>query len=250
MEKNIVFITVFYVAACLLGAFMGYPQQSSLYAKQETVKNYANTVSASDFQIEIMGSIVSRVKENNVVLLKFTETRKVNAFRSGHKIFKKYVITEIDENYIIVSHNGKLTKILKDGFTGFEKKKKEPSSLATQNYFSEDGFERNGNEIQLSEDYRNNLLKNELPKILMQASAEPIIENEQVIGFMFDQIAENSIYQKMGLKNGDIVTEINETPLDDITASIKLLHRLKYKNSFKVKYLRNGKDVSVNVNVK
>ena len=209
---------------------------------------------ASEIGVLMIGSIVSQ-SSDNVILLKNKKNGSVKAHRVGFKLFNEYKIVQIKANFIMLEtlgSNKKFIKVYKDGFSGaiFTKDKVEKKKVGFVDSYREEGFERDKTEIEMSAEYREKLIKEDLPKILMQASAEPVIKSGKIIGFMIDQIDENSIYAKSGLKNGDIVTSINDISLDDVTATIKLLHSLKNSKEISFELTRNGVKIPVNVKIK
>lgn len=213
---------------------------------------------ASELELIFLGSIVGRQKDN-VVLLKHTDTSKVNAYKVGFTLKEEYVIHSISANFLILfsteNMGNKPIKVLKDGFLSKTKVKKdvEQPKIKIQKYdgeYNEEGFSRRENEIEMAEDFREKMIREDLPKILMQASAEPIIADGQIIGFILDQIEEKSIYQKAGLRDGDIITAINGIKLDDVTATIKLLHSLKTSKNIEFVLKRDHQNHTVNVNIK
>jgi general secretion pathway protein C len=85
----------------------------------------------------------------------------------------------------------------------------------------------NGNEIVVSKAKIGQLTGTELPKILQDAQAMPNMVNGELKGFVFSRIKKNSLFAKVGLRDGDIVEDINGTPLSDIAQTIRLLQGLK-----------------------
>lgn len=223
------------------------------FAKEREI--VANEVKfASDLGVLMIGSIVSQ-SSDNVILLKNKSNGSVKAHREGFKLFNRYLIVEIKADYIMLEtlgSNKKFIKVYKDGFSGaiLTKNKIIEKKLSISDSYREEGFERNETEIEMSEEYREKIIKQDLPKILMQASAEPVIKGGKITGFMLDQIEEDSIYAKSGLKNGDIVTSINDISLDDVTATIKLLHSLKNSKEISFELTRDGTKIPINIKVK
>ena len=212
---------------------------------------------ASDLGFSMIGSIVTKNK-NNVILLKSKATGKVMAHRVGYPVLDKYVVKEIHPDYIVLSEislqGGKSFKVFKDGFVGAAMKRTvkapAPAPVGISDSYSEEGFSREKGAIELTQAYREKKIIEDLPKILMQASAEPIIRNGEIQGFSLDQIDQDSIYAKAGLKNGDIVKSINDIVLDDVTATIKMLHSLKKSDSIHFIIERNGTKIPINISVK
>lgn len=79
-----------------------------------------------------------------------------------------------------------------------------------------------------------------LPMLLSQARAVPYFRNGQSIGMRLFAIRSGSLYEKLGLKNGDIITAVNDSSLSDPAQALKLFEQLKSERSITVKMERNG----------
>lgn len=69
-------------------------------------------------------------------------------------------------------------------------------------------------------------------------------------GFKLDRIRSDSIYQKAGLQNGDVVEEINGIPLTDTSQAIKLLQSLRNEADIEIRFSRSGAKQNLNMKVK
>jgi general secretion pathway protein C len=122
---------------------------------------------------------------------------------------------------------------------------------STADRYVEDGFQRVGTRIDVDSRYRDRLLKDELPNILMQASSEPVVDGKGVItGFRIFQFDQNSIFHKLGLQEGDEVQELNGSELTNVAKAIQTLNGLREANEVTVKVRRNGADVTLQLNVR
>lgn len=217
-----------------------------LEAEPETKQS--KEVYAGDIGMTIMGTIVSPKKSgDNVMLLKLPD-QSVSAFRVGLPLAlggTKYQVAFISENELRLESDAELLRVYRDGFSGAllgtaVAETKEEAKAPRAESFSEEGFERKNGSIRVSKGYRDRMIKDELGKILMQASAEPVMVGGNIIGFSIDQIEAGSIYEKSGFQDGDIITEINDIPLNNIGAAIKLLHSLKGASHVAFEYRRGG----------
>ena len=231
------------ISIFLIYGTCAYPQ-SDFFAQEEKV------VYASDLNLVLIGFILSK-KKNNVVLVKNSETSKLQAAKVGYVIFKKYILRKIQENMIIVQEkeSGEKIRIVKNGF-GFGPPKKKKKK--TQNYevYKEEGFERNKTQIGITQTFKENFLKNELASALMKASAVPVVVSGQIIGFEFSLIESGSIYEKIGLKDGDVVKSINNIELDSVAKSLRILNSLRQKSQISVEYVRDGEIIPMNIQIK
>ncbi len=121
------------------------------------------------------------------------------------------------------------------------------STSAPPEVFKEEGFERNGGEIKMSEEYKARLLGADFANVLQDAKANPNITAEGVKGFRLDRIRQSSIYEKSGLVNGDIVEEINGVPLTDAAQAIKLLQGLRNEGDIELRVNRGGQKLNFNL---
>ena len=81
-----------------------------------------------------------------------------------------------------------------------------------------------------------------IPLILTQARAVPYFKEGRSIGLRMYGIKTGSIYEKLGLRNGDILKSVNENSLGDLTQALKLLEQLKSERSVALVLERDKKD--------
>ena len=213
---------------------------------------------ASDIGFLILGFLGENNGRASVALIKDLSDKKTKPVMAGNSLSlrgKNLVIITVHEKYLGLSSGEENIVAYKDGFPIEIQNRPPPAPVMSfrqpemSDTFQEDGFERNKGNIRLSDAYRKNIIHN-LPDILMQASAEPVLDREgTIVGFLLDQIEPGSIYDKAGLRNGDVVKSINGTELDDIQATIKLLNSLKNAANIEVVLARGGQDLSMAVNV-
>ena len=78
-----------------------------------------------------------------------------------------------------------------------------------------------------------------LSLLLQQARAVPSYKNGQAVGLRVFAIRPDSLYSKIGLRNGDVLLNINGRPLGDLTEAIKLFEVMKAESSFTLSLERN-----------
>jgi general secretion pathway protein C len=81
----------------------------------------------------------------------------------------------------------------------------------------------------------------DLNKILTEARAIPHIENGVPGGFKLIQIVPNSIYDKLGLKDNDILCGVDGDPINDPGKAFELLASLKTRSALELCVKRGGK---------
>jgi len=89
-----------------------------------------------------------------------------------------------------------------------------------------------------------------LSQILTQARALPYLEAGKTVGFRISEIVPGSIYEKIGLVNGDVVQRVNSQDVDDPGKFFQLYQGLKDEKRISIDLLRNGQRQSLNYDVR
>ena len=80
----------------------------------------------------------------------------------------------------------------------------------------------------------------DLPKLLTQARAVPYLVNGAINGFRLDFIAPSSFYEKIGLKYGDVLQQVNGVEIRDPGTMLALFQQLRNEKTVKLDVLRNN----------
>lgn len=215
----------------------------------------SDKVLKSDLPLKLMGVIFSGDPFNGLAMLEVGSSSKTTSYMVGDKIQDDAHLYQVFDDRIIIERAGNVREYIElQQFEIVSTRGKKPSrgdsksspsgaiaGGATGNEFKEDGFERKSNSIKLTQEYKRNLLApDNLTKILQDAKAEPNMVGGQLQGFRLTRIRENSVYEKAGFQNGDIIEEINGIPLRDAGGAIRLLNQLREAKDIEVRMNRNG----------
>jgi general secretion pathway protein C len=80
----------------------------------------------------------------------------------------------------------------------------------------------------------------DLNNVLTQARAVPNFENGMPAGYKLFQIVPGSIYDKLGLKNGDTIAGLNGQPITDPGKAFEMLSALKEQSHVDIQIKRDG----------
>jgi general secretion pathway protein C len=90
----------------------------------------------------------------------------------------------------------------------------------------------------------------DLPKLLSQARAVPHLVNGAMNGFRLDYIAPSSFYEKIGLKYGDILQQVNGVDIRDPSTILTLFQQLRNERAVKLDVLRNNQRTTMNFEIR
>lgn len=80
-----------------------------------------------------------------------------------------------------------------------------------------------------------------LNEVITQARAVPVMAGGKGAGFKLFNIKSGSIFEKLGLLDGDIVQRVNDTELSDPSKAVGLLEEIQSMGQIRVNFVRGGK---------
>jgi general secretion pathway protein C len=93
-------------------------------------------------------------------------------------------------------------------------------------------------------------LSQETSRILAETALVPVQNGSQVEGFAITRMPEGTLLTEAGLKAGDIVTEINGTPIDSLATLIGLWPKLQNETSVRATVLRGGQPLTLSLSLR
>ncbi len=217
-------------------------------------ENYANKIcppktEKSSLHYKVTGILfVQGSKNSSLVLLSpdrvGAETSSI--YKAGDKLEDSIVENiEKDRVYFVRKRCEEYLDLIYPDIYSKQKKTGTPSG----SIYTEPGFERKGTNTVATREWVNNEITNDLSKILEDARAIPNVVNGQIKGFAVTQIVPDSVYSKLGLKSGDIISSINGMELNDAARAIQTLNSMKNENKLELRIQRGGESVSLKVNI-
>ena len=91
---------------------------------------------------------------------------------------------------------------------------------------------------------------NDLPKLLSQARAVPVLTNGAMTGFRLDYIAPGSFYEKIGLQYGDTLKQVNGVEIKDPGTMLSLFQQLRNEQSVKLDVVRNNQRTTMTFDIR
>jgi general secretion pathway protein C len=153
-----------------------------------------------------------------------------DVFMAQDMIFGEAKLVKILSDRVEIERNGQIEQlIMEDGpAKGGDKAGGAPISSE-------------GNTFTIDEAEIDKALEN-LPLLLTQARAVPYFKDGVSVGLRLFAIKSDSMYEKLGLRNGDILKSVNGNSLGDLTQAMKLFETLKQERNIAVKIERAMED--------
>lgn len=102
------------------------------------------------------------------------------------------------------------------------------------------GVERSSNTFRITPDQLDKKDK-EFKTIMLQARAIPVTNADGTMHLHLNEIAPKSIFSAFGIRNGDLVTKLDGTPIKSMEQILKFSDKLKNAQRASIDLLRKGK---------
>jgi len=195
----------------------------------------------------VLGVIAADANKQGVALMKDKSSGKTFAVKQGSEFDRGTKLVEVKRKHVEIAVNGIRYKIN----VGDETSNAEFITPASNKFLANDkgAFEVKGDTVKVTSEYKNFMVKDKLDTVLMQAASVPFMKDGKLAGFTLWDIEPDSLFEKFGLKDGDTVTSINEQEIRDLTSTLKLLTSLKGESKASFKFIRDGSERSLNIEV-
>lgn len=203
----------------------------------------------SNLPLKLRGVIYGGAANASLVLLESTATRETDSFVLGESVPGNAKISDISRDRVYFIRNGCPQYLAVEQPEPLKRREADPSrrtqalapaSVGGSADFSEEGFERKGTEINVTKQWIERAVTLDFAKTLQDAKASPNMVGGQVKGFVLTQIRPDSVYEKMGFENGDVVRSINGIELNDAARAIQTLNAMRNEAQLEVTLERAG----------
>lgn len=171
------------------------------------------------------------------------------AFAEGDTLAGGATITAIQAHRVLLRRNG-VTEALRlpeagaGGLKGAKGREKEARPNQTQGAIRK----VSPNRRKVERDYVNRQLQ-DLPALLQQAKAVPHKVGGQHQGFKMVNIQPGSVYEQLGLKEGDVIKGVNGRNIRSPDQAMKAYKELRSQDRFRVQVQRDGQSATLQYSV-
>lgn len=195
-------------------------------------------LSEKDLGLELMGTIIRDNPKQDIAIIEDKKNNKQDMYHEGDRVKDvrikeilrdNVVIVQSDEQKILTMQYKKLRK------ADYQKRSRKASSQSIQTP---------DREKSISKDYVMESLGN-MSKLMQDALIKPYMKNGETKGFQLDNIRSGSFYDKLGLKNNDIILQVENKKLKTPQQMMQFTQKLSRKNQVELTIQRNGKERNI-----
>jgi general secretion pathway protein C len=222
-------------------------------AASPTCPPNAKFLESKTLPLELKGTVVGRESELSVAAIFDAMAKETKVLRIG-EIYKGILVCAIEPRYLKVDRGGGRFEFLVLG--------KKPGKLGkSDNFFAQYSKLRNTNldtsKIQRTKDGRYQVPRDFISQITermdiiaSQAAIVPFFEKGQPVGFRIYHIRPGSLYDKIGIKNGDVIRQINGYKFNNPQKALEAYSNLVSATSLNVDIQRGSNAVNMRYEIK
>lgn len=217
-----------------------YPQEEVV--KKETKSqqkgkrfNENAACSPTKLKITLIGTIFLGSKGESMATVREQGYDEVDIYKKGEEIIgvSGAKVHDIQRNKIILNNNGNKECLeIKLGKFASNQNLIQNTKPSAQ--------EVEGGMIILQASWVESQLGDGFGKVIQSARLVPSTEGNKVRGFKIFSIKSGSLFEKMGFKNGDVITQVNDTVME-AEQGFALYQALQEERDLNIRVLRNGK---------
>ncbi len=214
----------------------------------------------STLNIVLLGTIINH-DASSVAIIKNPDDNMVNGYRSGEVVdiikSEDVKVIEIMNCRVVIERQrtgretikckdlGEIASTSPSAPSGRRSAARGADSESPSGSLDGEGISKVGeNEYEVSRALLEDVLSDPT-NIIQQARVIP-----QEDGLRFFGIRSNSIFWKIGIKNGDTLHKINNVELNDVEKALSVFEELRSQSNFTIDFTRAGKQYTYEYNVK
>ena len=186
----------------------------------------------TDLQLTLLVTIVGIPEDKSIALIKENTSGISRSYSVGFDLLGEAIITKIEKNRVYFKKNNSEELEYID-INGAEPEKQAPKeSVTTEESSDSDVQQVSANKYIVDQKVLDEIMSNP-EKLYSQVRVTPNKnESGEIDGYRMTGIRRNSLFYKLGIKNGDIVHSVNGQPLTSLSAAMDAYNSLGNSKNF------------------
>ncbi|MEZ4704687.1 MAG: type II secretion system protein GspC [Bdellovibrionota bacterium] len=199
----------------------------------------------SNMSATLLGTMVSTNPRASFASIQESGSNESKNYYISEKIMGEAEIYEIERNRVYFYRNGRREYLEVNKMPNIYSTSRPSGGSSSP---SSGGIRKQGGKIYVTREKVDATL-GDLNNVVQQARMVPNFQGGKVDGFKIFGIRGGSIFQELGLKNGDVINQINGTMIDSIEKAIPMLQLLKSESSYSIDITRGGSKQTLQIEI-
>lgn len=184
--------------------------------------------------LRLLGTVVAGAES----LALISSGKKTEVFHLGDELAPRVILAEVQRKLVVIDDHGRRRELpllqKKGGQSGTLKKKTGTANTAGGGIVA-----LNEGRWQISKSVASQARSN-LNSLLQTARVIPSVKNGNTVGFKLVELKRGSLLEKIGLKVGDLLVEINGVQLNSPEKALQVFQQVRDANNISLGLVRNG----------
>lgn len=199
------------------------------------------SLEATTLNLKLWGTVTGTA-EGDYAVIEDVKSREQNLYRVGDAI-QSATVKEIFREKVILSVNGK-NEVLEMEDPSSIKGPVRPAGLPTRQATAGLTGVIRTQRISLRRSYIEQSMT-DMATLMSDVQIQPHMEDGVAAGLSLSSIKPNSIFRRMGLRNGDVITGVDGNEISTVDDALKLVDSLKSASSLTVQLKRRGRERNI-----
>ena len=205
-------------------------------ADSKPVSIKTETLKQTELKLKLWGT-VSGLGGQTYAVIEEAKSRQQNLYKVGDAV-QNATVKMVFREKVILSVNGQDEVLELEEIRGLASGRMPPQT-ATKSRRQKITLKRS--QIESSVKNVNELMK--------QVKIRPHTENGQAAGLMLSSIQRGSIFRRMGLRSGDVITGVNGNSLVSVDDALKIYENMKSSSNMSIEIKRRGRNRTIDYNI-
>jgi general secretion pathway protein C len=205
----------------------------------------------TELNLKLWGT-VSGIDERAYAVIEDIQKREQNLYRTGDTI-QNATVKKIMREKVVLNREGKdeilAMEKLEQGGSGRSSSRRASVRSSRASSSASRTPRRRTQRVSLRREMINESMQ-DISKLMTQIAVRPHMEDGQAAGLALSNIKPNSIFRRMGLRNGDILQGIDGQEIQTVDDALKLYQNLQNADGVEVQLKRRGQERTINYNIR
>jgi general secretion pathway protein C len=191
-------------------------------------------LSEKDLGLELVGTITGGDSKQHIAIIEDTQKNEQNMYYEGDQVNNVTIKKILRDNVVIVQSDEQ--KILTMQYKKLRNNNVESNERRA---YSKKGGQSFDKSKTISKDYVLQSLQ-DMSNLMQSALIKPYLQNGKTVGFQLDNIRSGSFYDRIGLKDKDVIMGVDGKELNNPQQLMSFSQNLKNKDQVRLTVQRDG----------
>lgn len=204
------------------------------------------TLEETKLDLKLWGTVAGQ-DPGNYAVIEDVKTRKQNLYRAGDTI-QTATIKEIFREKVVLTVDGKDEALQMQKPVPSKNGRRAIGPASRSTALTSSGGVR-AQRISLRRSYIDQAMT-DMANLMTQVQIRPHMEDGVAAGLALSSIKPNSIFRRMGLRNGDIITGVDGSEIASVNDALGLVENLQNASNVSVQLKRRGREKNIEYSIR